>query len=119
MSYAANKLWRERHPAQRRADRTAYYKSHERKRAGKDRYTREDFLLAITKQLDGRIIPDRVIAQQLNRSIRSLHVLRAKVSNGYGPQYARQWLSDGTPTMSSPQDSHLTVPMLVVNVPFN
>lgn len=93
--YAKTKAWRIKYPEKRAVERSAYYKSHERNRSGRDRYTQAEFVLIITKQREGLVMLDRDIARELGRSIKSLHVMRARFTNGYAPLYTRQWISDG------------------------
>lgn len=98
MGYKATKKWRMKHPELRRLDRANYYNSHPGKVFPLKRFTRDELLLVVTKMKDGKQFLDVDICAMTGRSMRSLHVLRAKVKNGYGPLYARQWLSDGTKT---------------------
>ena len=79
MSYAANKLWRIRHPQARNKGKRRYYAKHRedplnKKNAGQEWTIKEMDLIT-----DANKPVDRVLAHVIGRSVQAIQVMRARL----------------------------------------
>lgn len=77
--YRYNKVWRQRHPKKRQADKMRYYRKHryypQRREQRKVWWSPSEIELITAPNRP----PDRILAKQLSRSVQAIQVKRSKL----------------------------------------